>query len=182
MKAIRIKEKQWNLLTFVVSHTEGDANIFLNGEKVFVSRHCLPQTNVFAQNGPYSIDEASPDGGLILFGHGKALAGTFKKEHHGGRAKFVKVHRTPITDEQVWTQIVPYGVWKCHDDQCSVRNSVDATECAVCTTKRKRSAARPKDDLDGHTGLKVVTRDSFDELIIDSEAHCFVMLTADWCG
>ena len=183
MRTIQVKEKQWHLLTLIVSHAEGDAEILLNGERIFVARHCLPQNNVFAQNGPFSIDVASPDGGLVLFGHAKALAGDFKHCHHGGRAKFVKVHRTCITAENVWTEIVPHGVWKCHHGPCSVRNSVDATACVVCKRDRKRSAVRPADDLSpGHPGLKVVTRDSFDELIIESEAHCFVMLTADWCG
>jgi thiol-disulfide isomerase/thioredoxin len=46
-----------------------------------------------------------------------------------------------------------------------------------------KSQERPPGDTDpAHEGLLVVTADTFDELVLKSEKHVLLTLTADWCG
>jgi thioredoxin-like negative regulator of GroEL len=55
--------------------------------------------------------------------------------------------------------------------------------CAHCGAERRKSAERPPGDADpAHPGLLVVTADTFDELVLRSEKHVLLAVTADWCG
>ena len=41
----KVEEQQWNVLTVVIDHSDGDAEMWLNSERIFVARHCMQHSN-----------------------------------------------------------------------------------------------------------------------------------------
>ena len=70
------------------------------------------------------------------------------------------------------------------DNKTGFRNGADAKHCAWCKTPRPHS--QQIDDPSGranakHPGLWTITANNFEKEVIDADADCFVLFSADWC-
>jgi len=113
--------------------------------------------------------------------------------------------------QMVQNQAIAHGVWRCRSKagggglgmitglvrsesgasnrsgggggDCGAFNGPDMQNCHMCNSKRQRSGKRPKNDRhEKYPELYVVTADSFDEIVMKSDAHVLLDVSADWCG
>ncbi|KOO20988.1 hypothetical protein Ctob_000046 [Chrysochromulina tobinii] len=199
----------WQIVTLSVQlRTESPmlsphVRVYLNGEMMLEltaaavadasGETAISLTSALAPDGPFSLDTTA---GLRLFG-----------DYHGARGHedkpLLKKIRTlilspsPASSCRIWVEHTALGVWRCHhcDDKYEVpcvetgpqkgfRNGPDAKFCAFCSQPRPDSQliVNPSGrDNTTNPGLWTFTAANFDKEVIDADADCLVVFSADWC-
>lgn len=168
----------WHVLTMTCDIAKTSLELWLDGE-----RHAtfeLPGGQAMA---------LEPALGLGIFGP-RVGPGSRTSELLGGQVRSLELSTSPLGPAEVWQAHAAKGVWRCREFACGRssgapprRNAAEAVECVACGAARIRSQPRPPGDMDPKLEhILIVTADSFDELVLQSEQPVFLLVHTDWCG
>ena len=207
---IPLRAETWNIVTLAIELPEM-IRVYLNGELVLeiaadrlpagvasaldASEQALVAQSIrraLAVDGPFSLHANADTAGLQVFA-----------EYKRGKAKFGKSIRSLSVGAHffspcdVWTEHVAYGAWRCQNvgackpfepidgiksSPAGLRNAPDADVCVYCSAKPPPSEEPPEPNPTAdHPGLWIVTSRSFQELVVESDCHFFLLVSADWC-
>jgi len=210
-RRITFKSNTWNVLTVSVSlpdtlrvYLNGEAVLELSAATMpeqaltALDHDSLAAIKeaasaALAFDGPFALD---PLLGFRLFGDYRtkgAKGAPVKKD-----LRSVTMTSRLAATCDVWTEHTAHGAWRCKSPNCKkadprdgtdpqnnphgFRNAPDALECSFCNAAREDSETAPTPNPHpDHPGLWIVTCDNFEEMVLRSEQHVFLLVSADWC-
>jgi ankyrin repeat protein len=166
-----LKHSEWSVLTLTVDSTTKCVTLWIDG------------VLVHEQNDMLGLCEMT-NNTVRVFGCDVALC---NKSLSGvqsvrGDLRMVQVDTCILCSGEILAIHVPLGVWTC---ACGERNGGAFSTCRseACGAEKRKSAPRPEGDKDpDKPGLTIIVNDSFQDIVLHKDKHCFLDLTASWCG
>ena len=198
----------WNLVSICVDLPHC-VRIMLNGEIVFELRAPLPTmpkelsaeqsrraeaafSQALRSGGPFAIDARQ---GFELLGGSSAEESVSSSRMESKQLRAFTLWSGPASSAEIRAEHSVYGAWRCPfcsspaplpgSEQLSAtsegrRNAIDAGACAFCGEGRVRSQGLiPENPPADWPGRWIVTADNFDELVLGSMTHFYLLLSSE---